>query len=268
MQTNIQKIIAVLNDFSQSDAVLKKAFDFSAHYGAAVEVLYVHESPLFDVPDYFASSKEEGLDKEKIKKEIQEKVTALGREQKVAIFVMIDDTPDRIAHLAGEEKETLVITAYHDKITLKVINKISQAVLVLKENDHNYNKMALILDVNSQSLSCINNTQKIFPDTDIHLLYDYRYVVDPSMEMDLQNVQIIEEAQRKSFEEIKKESGLEGEFFIDGSFFGDDLIQYIQAKAFDIVYLCSRGDDFFVSDTLCQELLDDTECDILVANKL
>lgn len=267
MQTKIQKIIAVLNDFTLSERVLEKAFDFATRYGAVVEVLYVHETPLFAVPDYFASTEGEGVDKEKIREALKEKVSHIAGERKVAIFVNVDDTEDRVAHLTGDDKDVLIITAYHDKITQKLIDKVSQEVLVIKNETSTYAKMALILDVNTLSLSCIKNTQAIFPDTHIHLLYDYRYVVDPSMEMDLQNVQIIEDAQKKAFEEVKEKSGLEGDFFIDGSFFGDDLIQYIQAKAFDIVYVCSHGDDFFVSDTLCQELLDEVDCDLLVATK-
>lgn len=265
MQRKIDKIITVLNDLEGSDAVFNKAFSLAKDLGAVVEVLFVHESPLFDVPDYFRSSTDEGLDKEKVKHEIQQKIEKISQGQKVAVFVYIDDTPDRVWALARDDKHTLIVTAYHDSISEKIIDKVSQPVLVIKRPTQDYKKLALIVNANSESLSCIEHVKRDFKESDIYLLYDYRYVVDPSMEIDLQDVQIIQEAQKEAFEEVKRKSGLEGEFFIDGSFLGEDLVDHLQAKAFDLVYVCSHGDDFFVSDNLSLELLKDLESDILVA---
>jgi hypothetical protein len=267
MSHNFTKIIALLNDFNSADVLLKKAFNFADENGASVEILYVHESPLFDIPDYFRSDIEEGIDKEKIKKEIQHRVAALNPKREPAIFVQVDDTPDRVWALSRDDKATLILTTYHDSITSKLIDTISHPILVLKIQKDTYQKVALILNTTSESIDCIRDAKSHFKESNMHLLYDYRYVVDPSMEIDVQNIAIIEEAQREAFEEIKKESHLEGEFFVDGSFFGDDLVQYIDERSYDIVYLCSRGDDFFVSDTLTSELLDRCECDLFVANK-
>jgi hypothetical protein len=268
MSHQITKIIALLNDFSLADIVLQKAFDFAHNLDASVEILYVHESPLFDIPDYFLSDIEEGLDKEKIKKEIKNRVATFNPKREPAIFVEIDDTSDRVWALSRDDHETLIITPYHDSITTKLIDHISQPIFVLKNPKSVYQKVALILDTTDEYIDCIFDVKSQFKESDIHLLYDYRYVVDPSMEIDLQNVAMIEATQRELFEDIKKESGLEGEFFVDGSFFGDDLVQYLHDKSYDIVYLCSRGDDFFVSDTLASELLERCDCDIFVAQKI
>ncbi len=265
MREKIERIIAVLNDMADADKVLERAFDLSGGLDAVVEVLYVHESPLFDVPDYFQSQESEMLDKERVKKEIKRRIEGLGIEKDVAILVMIDDTPDRIWALAREDRGTLIVAAYHDNITQKIIDKVSQPVLILKNHKKDYKKIALIVNANSQSLACIDDVKREFKEGDITLLYDYRYVVDPSMEIDLQDVKIIQDAQREAFEEVKEQSGLSGEFFIDGSFLGEDLVQHLQAKAFDLVYVCSHGDDFFVSDSLSLELLKDLDSDILVA---
>ncbi len=268
MPRNFTKIIAVLNDFSLVDTLLKKTFDFAYENGASIEILYVHESPLFDIPDYFRGDTKGELDKEKIKQKIKDKVATLKPKRDPAIFVQIDDTADRVWALAREDQSYLVITAYHDGITHKIVDKISQPILVLKSPIDRYKKLALILNATHTSIHCIEEVKSHFKESDIHLLYDYRYVVDPSMEVDLQNMQIIEQAQREAFEKIKQESGLEGDFFIDGSFFGNDLLEFIQTKAFDITYLCSQGDDFFVSDTLAEELLQESSCDIFIANKI
>ena len=264
---SIKKIIVVLNDFSMIDELLEKTSAFSQKYHAIVEILYIHERPLFAIPDFFRSSEKDlPLDKEKIKASIIEKVNAYDFETNPIVFVKIDDTPDRVWALAREDEETFVITGYHKDITQKLVSKISQPVLILKTHTENYQKMALIIDVGSPSEQCIEKAKNYFPQIDIKLFYDYRYIVDPSMEADLQNVQIIEEAQRQGFEALKVESGLEGKFFIDGDFLGTQINEYLRKKSFDILYVCSHPDDFFVSDDLALALLEDIRCDILVAN--
>jgi nicotinamidase-related amidase len=260
-----KKIIAVLNDFSLIDDILKKTSSFSKKYHASVEILYVHERPLFAIPDFFRSSEKElPLDKEKIKATIVEKVSAYDFETTPVVFVKIDDTPDRVWALAREDKETFVITGYHKDITQKLVNKISQPILVLKNHTDSYQKMGLIINTGSPSKRCIEKAKSYFPHIDIELFYDYRYIVDPSMEASLQNVQIIQDAQKEAFEALKTESGLDGKFFIDGEFLGTQMSEYLQEKNFDILYVCSHPDDFFVSDNLSLTLLEDTTCDILV----
>jgi len=69
---SMTKIIAVLNDFTMIDAVLDKTLTFSQKHHATVEILYVHERPLFEIPDFFRSGEQETpLDKEKIKVSIK-----------------------------------------------------------------------------------------------------------------------------------------------------------------------------------------------------
>ncbi len=264
---SVKKLIAVLNDFTMIDAVLAKTLAFSQKYHATVEILYVHERPLFEIPDFFHSGKEETpLDKEKIKVSISEKVNTLNFEKSPVIFVKIDDTPDRVWALAREDKETFVITGYHKNITQKLVNKIVQPTLVVKTNTQDYQKMALVVDAGSPSFECIERAKELFSNIDIELFYDYRYIVDPGMEADLQNIQIIEEAQREAFEALKKESGLEGKFFIDGDFLGTQMSDYLQEKDFDLLYVYSHADDFFVSDNLSTALLEDVGCDMLVTD--
>ena len=265
---SVKKIIAVLNDFTMIDAVLAKTLAFSQKYHATVEILYVHERPLFEIPDFFHSGKKETpLDKEKIKVAILEKVNTFDFKNTPVIFVKIDDTPDRVWALAHEDKETLVIIGYHKDITQKLVNKITQPILVVKNDIQNYQKMAIILDVGSPSSACIEIVKNYFSHIDIELFYDYHYIIDPSMEADLQNIQIIKEAQKEAFEALKEESGLEGKFFIDGDFFGTQMSDYLQKKNFDILYVCSHADEFFISDTLAITPVDTLNFDILISRK-
>jgi hypothetical protein len=118
-------------------------------------------------------------------------------------------------------------------------------------------------------MACITSVETFFNKSNLHLLYDYRYVVDPSMELDIQNLALIEKSQKEAFEALKKESGLDGKFFVDGSFLGDELFAYIDQKKFNLVIVCSHADDFFASDSLALDLLEDKgiRSDIFVAMK-
>jgi hypothetical protein len=80
---------------------------------------------------------------------------------------------------------------------------------------------------------------------------------------------LIEESQKATFEALKKESGLDGKFFVDGSFLGDELVTYIHKKEFSLVIVCSYTDGFFASDSLALNLLEDEHIhsDIFVAMK-
>ena len=267
MQTNITQIITVLNDFTMADELLAKTFDFAQKYHARVEILYVHETPFFDVPDFFSTEVAGTLEKEKIKKEIEAKVATFKPSVTPAIFVKIDDTQDRVWALARENKETLIITAYHEGITEKLVSKVTQPVLVLKTATQSYKKIALVVDAGSDTPSCIKSVKQHFEESMVELFYDYRYIVDPGMEADLQNVHIIEEAQRNAFEALKKEHGLDGKFFIDGDFLGTQMSEYLKNKNFDLLYTCSHGDDFFVSDNLAMSLLDTLHCDMLISSR-
>ncbi len=250
-----------------ADEVLDKTFAFAQKNDARVEILYVHETPFFDVPNFFSTEVAGTLDKEKIQKEIEAKVSTLKPSVTPAIFVKIDDTQDRVWALAREDKKTLIITAYHEGITEKLVSKVTQPVLVLKTSTNAYKKIALVIDAGSDSHSCIASVKKHFAASDVELFYDYRYIVDPGMEADLQNVQIIEEAQRDAFEALKKEHGLDGEFFIDGDFLGTQMSEYLENKNFDMLYVCSHGDDFFVSDNLAMSLVDALRCAMLVSSR-
>ncbi len=69
MLNAISKIIVVLNNFEKADKILEKALALSIHQKAILEILYVHEEPLFDLPDYFRlkdSIGDDFIDKERL----------------------------------------------------------------------------------------------------------------------------------------------------------------------------------------------------------
>jgi hypothetical protein len=249
MTTKIRKVIAVLNTLDLALAVLKKSFSFAEKYDAIVEVVYIHETPLFDVPDFFISEDKRGsdlLDKDMVKSEIKSLINSLGYQEDIAIFVYIDDTEDRVDNLIKDDDSVIVITSYHEKITKRVIKKVSTPILVLKNPKESYKNISICINSSSRAKKCISLAKELFSNSSIHLMYDYRFVVDPTMELDLQNIALIEEAQREIFQALKDESKLDGEFFVDSSFSADNLIKYINEKDFDLVIDCLNDNDLLV----------------------
>jgi len=241
MSTKIKRIVAVLNSFDLAPTILEKTLSFAKRYDSIVEVIYIHEKPLFDIPDFFISAEKRGddlLDKDRVKDEIKNLILSLEHKEDIATFVYINDTEDRVANLIKDDKDSLIITAYHEKITNKLLKKVANPTLVLKNQSKIYNNIAICINASSDVKECINSAKYLYSECTISLLYDYKFIVDPSMELDLQNIADIEKLQRDQFSDIKKRNNLDGEFFVDGSFLADNLINHIKEKDFDLVIDC------------------------------
>jgi len=276
----MKKIIAVLNELQNADNLLQKAVTLAKEHDAVLEVLYVHEEPLFDVPDYFrpdVSIKDNIIDKEKITKEIKERVVKLGFERDCAVLAFVDDTVDRVLTQTEDDKDTLIITTYHEKITEKLVKKSHLPVIVVKSNVKEYKKLILPVDLKEDTEACIDLADKIFPHAKKRLLHDYRYVLDTAvMDVDylgmpttdpIMNTQINQElkkAQQESFEELKKKRGLEGDFIEETLSVEEDLAKYINATHFDLTVLCSHKKHFLLSNSVSFSLLETLENDILI----
>ncbi len=276
----INKIVAVLNDFKTADNVLEKALKLSSQKKVTLEILYVHEEPLFDLPDYFCSNEsiEDTLvDKEKIKKEIEDRVAKLESDCNCAVLVFIDDTTDRLLTLTKEDTDIFIITAYHEKITQKLIQKSYFPVLVIKNDVKDYKKIVLPVDLSKNSYECIDLAKTLFPHTDKRLLYDYRYVIDteiidvdylgmPTSEpiMNTQINQELKQSQSETFEALKRETGLEGDFIEENLSIEEDLSRFINVSHFDLTILCSSDKHFLLSNSVSFSLLETLSTDVLI----
>lgn len=126
MSTITNKVLAVLNDIEALDIVLKRAVSLSEEKKVILEVLFVHEEKMFGLPDFFRfkeTSEENLVDKDKIKKEIESKLTALGSKQEPIVLVQIDDTVDRVLELTKNDESTTIVVQNHDVITKKLTQK-------------------------------------------------------------------------------------------------------------------------------------------------
>ncbi len=123
---NSTKIVAVLNNIEALDIVLKKAVSLSEEKKTILEVLFVHEEKIFGLPDFFRFKEvpeKDVADKDKITKEIESKLIALGSKEKHIVLVQIDDTVDRVLELTKGDISSIIVMQSNDAVTKKLAQK-------------------------------------------------------------------------------------------------------------------------------------------------
>jgi len=280
MKHIFDRVIVLLNDLENIDILLKRAVDFSTKHEASLEILYVHEEPLFAVPDYFLSEEsidEEQLDKAKVKNEIQKHLEAFDANANHAILVYVDDTVDRLLNLAKEVEKSLVITNYHEHITASLIEKTSYSYWINKGDKELYDNTVLPINLKEESKKCIELAQHVFPESSLELVYDYRYLLDVlAVREDYLNVvpvttgidyalnEELKVQNEKTFEAYKKEFNVKGSFIEGEGLLHEDLIAYIQKENFDLSILYRSDEELFFTPVLILALIEDLDTDFFI----
>ena len=277
MKHPFKKTIVLLNTTDNMKNILQKGVKFSKQHNTILEILFVHEEPLFELPDIFRLKREENsLDKESIKKEINSQLLELSPNEKYAIFIYVDDTLHRLETIAKEPKETLVITPYQKEITPTLIEETSYAFWVLKEAKE-YNKILLPTDLKEPTMKAINYALHIFEGSRLFLVHDHRYLVDTlAVQADYLNVtpltspitielnEEIKEAHQKEFENYLKEFGIEGEFIEANGEVDEDLIEYTKKNGFDLLFMYRNDEEMFSSSILILKLMEELKIDFFI----
>jgi len=277
MKHPFKKTIVLLNTTDNMKNILQKGVKFSKQHNTILEILFVHEEPLFELPDIFRLKREENsLDKESIKKEINSQLLELSPNEKYAIFIYVDDTLHRLETIAKEPKETLVITPYQKEITPTLIEETSYAFWVLKEAKE-YNKILLPTDLKEPTMKAINYALHIFEGSRLFLVHDHRYLVDTlAVQADYLNVtpltspitielnEEIKEAHKKEFENYLKEFGIEGEFIEANGEVDEDLIEYTKKNGFDLLFMYRNDEEMFSSSILILKLMEELKIDFFI----
>jgi hypothetical protein len=282
MKHRFKRTVVLLNNFESIDNLLKKAIEFSTKHQTTLEVLYVHEEPFFDVPDYFLSEDKianEGLDKEKVKAKIKEHLVALQQNDEHAILIYIDDTIDQVLHYAKDQKDILFITAYHEKISENLIQKTPYSFWIVKNESDVYNKIVLPIDFMDKGKEVLQVSKHIFSQSAMTIVHDYRYLIDtmnvpidyldvsPMISPDIVEVnETLKREQKKIFESYKKEFDVEGECIEEEGSLDQDLIDYISKREFDLVIMYHQDDELFLSPSLIVTLLKALSIDFFVFN--
>ncbi len=278
MKHQFKKTVVVLNTLDNMTNALQKGVNFSKQHNSVLEVLFVHEEPLFELPDIFRLNREDNsLDKERIKKEITKQLLTLNPNEKYAIFIYVDDTLNRLKNIAKEPKETVVITPYQKEITPTLIEETSYAFWVLKEQKESYNKILLPTDLKEPTMKAINYALHIFEESRLFLVHDHRYLIDTlAVQADYLNVapltspitvelnEEVKEAHKKEFENYLKEFGIEGEFIDANGEVDEDLMDYTKKNNFDLLFMYRNDEEMFSSSVLILKLMEELEVDFFV----
>ena len=280
MEHIFNRVIVLLNDFNNVEILLKKAMDFSKQHKTVLEIVYVQEEPLFDIPDFFLSDEsiaEDTVDEVKIKKLIQFYLDALNPTAEHAIFVYTDDTVDRLLTLAKEIESTLIITDYHEEIISELMVKTSYAYWIIKGEQERYEKMVLPLDLKENADLCIEIAKHIFKDIPITLVHDYRYILDVlamredylnvvplTSSVDLELNEQLKIQQKELLKEYQEKYDVAGYFMEGEGLLDEDLIEYIQKEKFNLTVLYRNNEELFFSPVLIVNLLKELSTDFFI----
>jgi len=282
MKHLFQRTVLLLNSMDKIDYLLAKAVEFSNRHNTTLEILYVLEEELFELPDYFLSDEkiaEERIDKEKIKAKLQGHLQAFEHAKKAAIFVYVNDSVDRVLHHGLEHKDILFITSYHESLSKELLKKTPYSFWMIKNELENYKNIVLPLDLKGRGKEVISATQHIFEKMHLTLVHDFRYLIDvTSMQIDyLETVPVItpemieineirKKEQKEIFEALKKEFNLEGIFFEDDDALDETLMKFIEENQFDLTVLYHQDTELFLSPSLILELLKKISTDFFIFN--
>ena len=277
-----KRVVVILNEIEKIDNLLEKAVAFSTQHQTTLEVLFVHEEPLFKLPDYFLSDEKiskETIDKKKIKKSIQEKLNSLNPHKSVSILILVDDTLDQVLEYGKENKDILFITAYHEELNSKLLHKSPYSFWIVKNEIKSYRKILLPIDLNAKSVEVIKATEHIFPTVPLEMVHDYRFTLDMTLieddhlritpivsSMDIEISQERKERQRELFETYKRDFNLTGDFLEENEGLEEDLVEYINQSQAELIVMYPEEIELFLSSNLITKLLHRVSKDFLVLN--
>jgi len=275
--------IVLLNDLENMEMLLKKGIEFSVDHQVPLQVIYVHETPLFQLPDIFLAKEkrgDSGLDKEKVRKVIQDTIKALDLEHQHAVLVYENDTLNRILSLVKERKQVLVITRYQEELLAKLIAKTPYAYCVVKESKENYEKIALPIDLEDDFDKCIQTSQHIFTKGKINLIHDYRFLQEnfmisedymgigaTSTQTELEAVEAFKELQKKTFNEYLKKYNLEGAFIVGEDVLYEDIVKHIEKNHYDLTVLYRNEKEILFTSSMIMGLMKEINTDFFVCQE-
>jgi len=281
MKHQYNRVVVLLNDFEKIDTLLERAINFSKEHKTILEILYVHEESLFDIPDFFLSDEkinENKIDTAKIKEKIQTHLDAFNLSESHAILVYIDDTVNRLLTHLTDAEHTLIIATCNKELTPTLIAKTPYTFWIIKNDEvKEYNKILFTCDLGEESKKFIPMSQHLFSSSSIHLLYDYRYILETialredylnvtpiTLDVDVQLNEAKKANALEKFNAYKKEFNLEGTFIEGEGFLEDDVSNFIKNDNFDLTIMYRKDEDFFSSPSLILGLVKNLSTDFLI----
>jgi len=256
----ISRVLIVLNKIKDSNIVLQKGFEVANKFKANVEVLFVYEKPLFDIEELY---KDKTVDKKAITNKLKEQIATIASKD-TAVFVKIDDTPDRIWDLIKDDTDTLIVAQYSSDTTANILSVCKQPLYVVKTKQA-IQKSALYFEETESIENCINLANNF---GNIELFYNLAYMpnidpIDPTMGGNFYENELLIESQKEIFTNLKEVYDLSGEMFINSRRDGEYFVDYFNNSSFDLVLFCNIKDSFIDVSILADALKIDNK-DLLI----
>ena len=276
---SINTVLAVINDLKSIRAVLEKAVRISSEQDADLQILYVYEAPLFSLPDFFRFKEvsTENVDVVKVEEHILSTLAELGTHVKPLVYIRIDDTLSHIERLSKHDLQgTLLVLKYDEALSAKIVSHAKGPLLVVKQEESDYKKIIVPIDLSETTRPTIMYVQKLFASSKIELLHEHRFLIDPPVtDVDFLSMPVdnsyeialdetIQKSQKESFEDLKRSMGLEGTFLEQYSSLEDDLERQIKQGSYDLCVLGFDDKEFFLESSVTLTLLKQLDIDILV----
>lgn len=284
MIEELRRIVVGIDICENSDKVLKRALGLAKENRSDLFVVHAVRTPWLDVPSYFGS-KEISVDKEGLKKKIEEKIKTLNKETNVSCFVFVKEgnADDVLLYESKLHKAELIIVGAHSKAKRKknflgttaekIANQSNLPVLVVKNAAKKpYKSIIAPTDFGMQSKQSILFAQKVFPASQISMVHSFEtiYMEGPyaAVGYDLsQYNDVARSCAKKDMKDLMKELSIKKGKVIDGELYAKEtLIEYIKKGGYDLVVIGSRGTAGFKAllGSFATNVLRETSSDVLV----
>ena len=277
MMFEVKKVLAVINDIESMEIVLKKGIALAAIESAFLEVMFVHETPIFDRVEYFRFKYEaplEGIDREKVRQAVVKILVDLNAPTDTPVEVFLDDTVDQVLKVTKRETSMLILVGHNNLIAKQLVQESHLPVLVLKNSkDHVYKNIVVPFDFTEASKIGVDLALKLFDKTLITLVHDFRYLimedyVDPEgmvlpyFDMEISDAE--KKAQQNELLSYARSKGVNSRFIIQEGSIVDDLINDIKNNDVDLVVSGSEDANRLFFRSVALEILSDSSTDVLV----
>jgi len=259
MMKKLKRIVVGLDVFEKSNDVLKRALALANEHKANLLIVHAVGTPWLAVPSYFGS-KEIGIDKEGITKQIEKKLKTLNKDTKVSCFIFVKEgnAADILLYESKLNQADMIIIGKHSRTkgrkgfvgttAQKVAHQSHVPVLIVnKSAKKSYKNILAPTDFEMQSKQSVLFAKNVFPTAKINIVHAFEtiYMEGPytAVGRDLsQYNDVAKSCAKKDLKAFMKDVSVKKGEVIDGeSYTKKELINYIKEGSYDLVVVGSRG---------------------------
>lgn len=255
----LKRIVVGLDVFEKSNDVLKRALALASEHKANLFIVHAVRTPWLAVPSYFGS-KEIGIDKDRITKQIEKKLKTLNKDTKVSCFIFVKEgnADDIILYESKLNQADMIVIGRHSRAkgrkgfvgttAQKVAHKSHLPVLIVNNSAKKpYKNILAPTDFGMQSKQSVLFAKNAFHTAKINIVHAFEtiYMEGPyavaGRDLSQYN-DVAKSCAKKDLKDFMKDVAVKSGKIIDGELYTKEaLIDYIKEGAYDLVVVGSRG---------------------------